>query len=224
MKKLTKGKKTILALFLVAIAFITCSTLSSHYQKKHELEKLIEKQQILKTDEDIYKRKLQEEYIKVERLERNISNKTQLIVLSENGVIDVFHDKTPENNKYIEWLIDSNIRLYVYYTAILSIPTDDIFVFYNEEERKINISYDLDKINVSAINIDNITSENKTSIFGQHYSSREITALTLIATDRVKEEIAKDDGLTVLAKINLETYLRNLAYSMGVVNVSVKER
>lgn len=220
MKKTAKTRKTILVLCLILIAFIT----HTYFFNKGSLKQKYYQLEVEKTEEEYTKKIMEQKSIMVKRIAESISSEVEIVVLKENGRIKLFHDKTPKNNKYIEWVIDSNISLNVYYTAILTINTDSIKVSYDSTEDKINIVYDIDKIEIKAINIDNILSETNKGIFGEKYSENEVTALTLVATDRIKEEIAKDKGLKYLASMNLESYLRNLSYQLGVFNVNVFQK
>jgi len=221
MKKLVRIWKLFLVLCLILIAFIT----KSYFNNKNDSEKEIKQnQEVLEQDMDFTKKMLEDRSMKVKRVAESISNEVEIIVLKETGNIKLFHDKTPENNKYIEWIMDSNITLDVYYTAILSINTKYIQVSYNESTDNINIIYDIEKIDVKSVNINNILSKTSNGIFGERYSAKEVSALTLIVTDKIKEEIVNDNSLKLLACISLEGYLRNLSYKMGLVNVSILQK
>lgn len=218
MKKLIRSRKLLLVLLIILIAFITkiCLFEKTEYQEKNW--------ELIEQDSKYYNDTLQDKSIKVKRVAESISKEIEIVVLKETGIIQLFHDKTPKNNKYIEWIIDSNITMKVYYTAILSIDTEEIKVRYDESEDKINIIYDLEKIKVSSVNIDNILSQTLKGVFGKQYSEKEITALTLIATNKIKEEISSNNNLKLIAGINLEEYLRNMAYKQRIFNVSIIQK
>ena len=218
MKKLVSSKKTILVLLLILIAFITKTYL---YEKTESQEKNWEP---IEQAGEQCEETLQDRSMKVKKVAECISKEVEIVVLKETGNIQLFHDKTPENNKYIEWIIDSNITMKVYYTAVLSIDTETIEVCYDESKERINIIYDLKKIKVSSVNIDNILSQTLKGVFGKQYSEKEVAALTLIATKKVREEISKDNNLKLLASLNLEEYLRTMAYKLGIFNVSIIQK
>lgn len=221
MRKLIKIRKIVLVLFFILIAFIT----KTYLVAKNESEKeLVEKQKMLEQDMAYTERMLQDRSMEIKKLSRSISNDVEIVVLKETGSIKLFHDKTPENNKYIEWIVDSNIALEVEYTAILTIDTGDIEVSYDASSDKINIIYDLEKIKVKSVNIDNILSETSKGIFGKVYSAKEVAALTLVATDKIKTEISNDSDLKKLASTNLEKYLKDLSYSLGTFNVNIVKK
>ena len=223
MKKHGRFRSIFLIIVITITAFIGTRFWLVDRKKEYNENTFEEKEQVLVEDAELAKKKINEEYLKTRRLRDSISNRIQIVVLTEKGSIEVLHDKTPENNKCIEWLVNSDIRLKVYYTAIFAIDTDCIMVEYNEIHDNIDVCYDLDKINVISVGIDNITSESKKSIFGSNYKPKEVTALTMIAKDKIKEEITDNNELIFLAKTNLESYLRNLACSMGIVDLSIKE-
>ena len=218
MKKLVRIRKVILVLFLILVAFITKTYL---FDKKESEKNVIEKQEILQQNMDYTKKIIDDSSMKLKKIRECISNEVQIVVLREIGIIELFHDKTPENNKYIEWAIDSNISLKVYYTAILTIGTENIQLSYDDNSDRINIVYDLEKIKVKSINVDNILSETSKGIFGNQYSAKETSALTLIATDKIKEKISNDDSLKHLASMNLEGYLTNLSYALEVYDINI---
>lgn len=212
MKKLVKVRKVTIVLLLILIAFITKAYLFNRYEFR---------QHIIKQDMDSTKKMIENNSVKVKRIVESISNQVEIVVLNEKGKIEIFHDKTPENNKYIEWMIDSNITLKIYYTAILTINVENIKVSYDEEKDIINIIYDLDKISIRSINIDNILLETSHGIFGQKYSPKEFSTLTFVATNKIKEELCLNDDIKYIAGVNLEKYLKDLSYDLRVFNVSV---
>lgn len=217
MKKLVRSRKGILVLLLILVAFITKTYLFSKNEEHENFEKVEYGIQ--------YEKKLiKDRSLDIQRISESISNEVEIVVLKETGNIQLFHDKTPDNNKYVEWIVDSNISLKVCYTATLSIDTKDIEVVYNEVDDKINIVYDLEMIKVTSINVDNILSETSKGIFGKHYSEKEVTALTLLATDKIKEQLTNDTNLKLLASINLEEYLRSMAYNLSIYDICILQK
>lgn len=216
MKSLVRIRRIILTvLLLMLIAFISKTYLFG----KHD--STVEKSELLQQDTEYDKKRLEDRTMQVKRISESISNEIEIVVLKEIGNIKLFHDKTPKNNKYIEWIIDSNITLKVYYTAIFTIDAESIEVYYDESVDKINIIYSAEKIKVKSVNIDDILSETSKGIFGKKYSENEVTALTLLVTDKIKEELANDESLKLFASINLEGYLNNMAYMLGIFNTNV---
>lgn len=215
MKKLIRGKRILLVLFLMLVAFIT----KTYLFNKPKLFQ--ENRQQLVQDTKSAKEVLEDESIKVKKVVERISKEVEMVVLKETGSIQLFHDKTPRNNKYIEWIIDSNITLKVYYTAILTIDTKNIDVYYDDSIGKINIVYDLEKIKVTSVNIDSMLSETTRGIFGRKYSENEVTILTFLATDKVKEKISNDCNLIYLACSNLENFFKNISYDLGILNINI---
>ena len=222
MKKLIKIRKLFAILCIISLAFIMVNIFKTYfYQGKDSKELVNSNEESLQIETEINKKILNENTLKANRLAHNISNETEIILLKESGSTLVFHDKTKENNKYLEWLIDSNICIKVYYTAMIAIERKEINVMLDNSRNIISINYDLDKIKLKSLNIDNIISETKRGLIGEIYSPDETIALTLIATDSIKNEISNDSGLLFIAQINLEEYIRNLAYSMGIFNLEI---
>jgi len=217
MKRLVKRRKGFLVLLLILVAFITMTYLFSKSEYYQNFEKL-------KYDTQYEKKLIVDRSLETQRISEQIANEIEIVVLKETGNIQLFHDKTPENNKYMEWIVDSNISLKVCYTATLSIDTKDIEIVYNEVNDKINIVYNSEMIRVTSINIDDILSETSKGLFGKQYSEKEVTTLTLLATDRIKEQLTNDTGLKLLASINLEEYLRNMAYNLRIYDICILQK
>jgi len=217
MKRLVRSRKVILVLLLILVAFITRTYLFRKNEDHENFEKL-------EYDTKYEKNLIADRSLEAQRISESISNEIEIVVLKETGNIQLFHDKTPENNKYIEWIIDSNISLKVCYTATLSIDTKYIEVVYNELDDKINIVYNLEMIKVTSINVDDILSETAKGIFGKQYSEKEVTALTLLTTNMIKEQLTNDTNLKLLASINLEEYLRNMAYNLRIYDICMLQK
>ena len=136
MKKLVRIRRIILAVvLLMLIAFIA----KTYFFGTHN--SIIEESKLVQQDAEYDKKRLEDRSMQVKRVSESISNEVEIVVLKEIGNISLFHDKTPKNNKYIEWIIDSNITLKVYYTAIFTIDAESIEVHYDESVDKINIIY-----------------------------------------------------------------------------------
>ena len=221
MKKLARKRGIILVLILVLMAFVT----------KTYLLKRFEMGDFSQEDDDLNCEKIElsdtifkEESIKVKKIAENISNEIEIIVLKEVGTFEIFHDRTPENNKYIEWVIDSNINIKIYYTAVLAIDTEYIDVIYDEFLDTINIIYDLQNIKVTAINIDDILISTNKGILGRKYSELETSSFILFATDKINKQILNNEGIKAIASINLQEYLRCVGYKLGIFNIKVVEK
>ena len=94
-----------------------------------------EKQVKIEISEDT-SAKLQEEITRrntmYTRYETTLSNQVELVLITENGKVDIFHDKTPENKWWLDWLIDSYVNLSSDYELILTIPTEAIYTSIDE--------------------------------------------------------------------------------------------
>jgi len=220
MKKLIRNKRVILAVIIIVIAFVTKTYLFNTAKSEDSKEN----QQVLDTETQYTKKILRDETLNVERIVESISEEIELVVLKEKGSIEIFHDKTPKNNRWVEWLVDSNINFRVYYTASLSMCTKSIEVYYDKNTDNINIIYDPNEIKVNSINIDNILSETSRSLFGKKYSEKEVSALTLLANEKIRETVSDDQSLNNLACMNLEGYLREIVYKLRIYNVNIMKK
>ncbi len=220
MKKLARKRGIILVSILILMAFVT----STYLLKKYEMGDFSKEDDLngekIELSDTIFK----DESIKVKKIAENISNEIEIIVLKETGTLEIFHDKTPENNKYIEWAVDSNINIKIYYTAILAVDTEYIDVIYDEYLDTINIIYDLQNIKITAINIDEILIDTNKGILGKKYSEIETSSFILFATDKIKNQILNSEGIKTIASINLQEHLRSVGYKLGIFNIKVVEK
>lgn len=178
----------------------------------------------LQVDADIKKKLLEENSEKQQRFQEALNEDVEIVVLKETGNIEVFHDKTAETNKYIKWLNYSNVNLKLYYTASLSIEVKDIEITMDSETGELYICYPKDRIKLSSINVDNINIRCEKGIIGKNYSPNEITSLTLIAKERVEENINNDNSMKLSAENNLNSHIRMLAHKVGINDVKIEAK
>lgn len=178
----------------------------------------------LQVDADIKKKLLEENSEKQQRFQEALNEDVEIVVLKETGNIEVFHDKTAETNKYIKWLNYSNVNLKLYYTASLSIEVKDIEIAMDSGTGELYICYPKDRIKLSSINVDNINIRCEKGIIGKNYSPNEITSLTLIAKERVEENINNDNSMKLSAENNLNSHIRMLAHKVGINDVKIEAK
>ena len=149
----------------------------------------------------------------------SINNDVALTILRTSGKITLSHDKTPENNQWLEWLINSDIKVYAEYETAFTIETNMIKTSIDEESGVVTISYDPDDIKLSFVDIKDISTSNNKSIFGSSYSPSQVAALESIARDDIEKYTDSDSNKRQAAK-NLEMYFSTLSYNYGVtINV-----
>lgn len=152
----------------------------------------------------------------------NINNDVALTVLRTSGKITLSHDKTPENNQWLEWLINSDIKVYAEYETAFTIETNLIKTSINEEDGTVTIAYDPDDIKLSFVDIKEISTSNNKSIFGSSYTPSQVAALENIAHDDI-EKYTNSDANKRQASRNLEMYFSTMSYNYGVT-IKVEEQ
>lgn len=217
------AKKVLVVLCVIIMAFIMYEILVQNNSENIQNE-IVQNEEKLKTDADLTKEIVQKNLEKVTRIQEMIDTEPEIVVLKEKGHMILEHDKVKEKNKLIDWLVFSGIEINVKYTASLSISSSDIDIYFDEESENINIILDTQKIKLHAINIDDIILCTKKGLIAKGYSPSEVTALTMIAKEKIEEQISNDSGLMFLAEMNLKSYVQNLAYSMGIFNVEIVQK
>lgn len=168
-----------------------------------------------KLDEQILREKID----KSNRFVKNISNQTEIILLCENGKFEIRHDRTPENNKFKEWLINAELTMKLDYHTIFSIKSKDI-KFDITEDGSVITTYDTSKIVIRAIEISNVTLVQKASVFGTKYKPTEVAALEKIAKEKIFEQTYNDENISKASE-NLKIFINDLAQKFGVENISI---
>lgn len=221
-RKVTKT----LVLFLVFSVIISTNFFGLFNQKGKVSDEKTQEQKIAeaiaienqrKLDEQILKEKI----VKANNFIKNVSNEIEILLLSENGEHTIFHDRTPENNWYSEWLNNAQLTIKLDYRTIFSIKTKDID-FNVTPKGSVDVNYDASKIDITAIDISNVLPEQKVSIFGQEYKPTEVTALENIAKQEIKEETYNNANI-LAASSNLKSYISNLATDFGVDDINITE-
>lgn len=164
---------------------------------------------------------LQREIQKAQSFVENINNDIALTILRTSGKVKLSHDKTPKNNKWTEWLFNSDIDVYANYSTAFTIEINDITSKIGDDA-SVTLTFDEDDIDVTFIDLtDFYTSTNK-SIFGSAYTPSQVAAFEQIARDTIYEKTKTEDNLKQ-SKINLVNYFTTLAKDYDVkVNVVEK--
>lgn len=217
MRKLKKIGKVFLSLIMViSLAFCAWTI----FKPKEEVSTRKTEEEV-QAEVNINEKILQEELEKSKRLVEQVYSDTEIILLEEKGRYTLFHDRTPNDNYWTEWLVNSEISFVVDYTAILSIETKKIKFSVNENEQQAE--YNVEDIRVKAVNIDDITPITNKSLFGRSYLPTEISALTIIATEDIKNEIMSDIPTIFLANQNLKYFITNTALKFRIFNINIIE-
>lgn len=170
-------------------------------------------------DVELEERLLKDKMEAAKNLVTSINNDVALTILRTSGKITLSHDKTPENNQWLEWLINSDIKVYAEYETAFTIETNMIKTSIDEESGVVKITYDPDDIKLSFVDIKDISTSNNKSIFGNSYTPSQVTALENIARDDIEKYTNSDSNKRQAAR-NLEMYFSTLSYNYGVtINV-----
>ena len=218
-------KTTVFKIMVVTVCLIFVVVLFRNCIPQQTSKSVNELQQTTNVilSENLLQKEYEQNLEKVRNFERVINSDIEIIALEVTDSYTVFHERGEDS--VLDLLFGSSITLDVLYTVILSIPTSAIDINYdkNASENKFNISYDSSKIAIKSIQIDNLQTFDEYGIFAKKYLPEEMAVLTLVATDMIQEEIGQDEMLYLLAKQNIEGYLRIQAYVLHVFDISISE-
>ena len=131
------------------------------------------------------------------------------------------HDKTPANNKWTEWLFNSDIKVYADYKTAFTIETK-LIQSQIDQNGTVTLKYDPRDIELSFIDITDFTTSENKSIFGSSYKPDQVAAFESIAREKIQEKTSNETNKKQ-AKLNLENYLKSLADSYNIkVNIIEK--
>lgn len=216
MKRLFKKLLFILIFVMLgALMSLIYQYIQYNNQQTDELKEEVQAQ----TNVDLQEELLKKEIEKAEDFVENLNNNIALTVLRTSGKITLSHDKTPENNAWTEWLFNSDIKLYANYTTAFTIECNNITTKI-DENANVLISYNSSDINLSSIDITDISSSENKSIFGSTYTPDQTLALEQIARDRIFENSNNEKNI-LQAKINLENFLNTCSKNFDV-NIQIQ--
>ena len=113
------GKKVfhvLLFVILVLGVFLGYQFYKYKNQEVNELKREIQAQD----NADLQKELLDKQVENAKNYVKEVDNNVALTILRTSGKITLSHDKTPANNKWTEWLFNSDIKVYAdYKTASL---------------------------------------------------------------------------------------------------------
>lgn len=218
MKKIFKKVFHVL-LFVMLLAGVFLGYQYIQYKNKevNDLQREIQAQ----NDADLQKELLDRQIENAKNYVNEINNNVALTVLRTSGKITLSHDKTPQNNKWTEWLFNSDIKVYANYKTAFTIETDKIKSEIGEDGT-VTLTYDPRDIELSFIDITDFTTSANKSIFGSSYSPEQVAAFESIARDNIQEKTNNKTNQKQ-AESNLLNYLNGLADSYGIkINIVEK--
>lgn len=218
MKKIFKKVFHVL-LFVMLLAGVFLGYQYIQYKNKevNDLQREIQAQ----NDADLQKELLDRQIENAKNYVNEINNNVALTVLRTSGKITLSHDKTPQNNKWTEWLFNSDIKVYANYKTAFTIETDKIKSEIGEDGT-VTLTYDPRDIELSFIDITDFSTSANKSIFGSSYSPEQVAAFESIARDNIQEKTNNKTNQKQ-AESNLLNYLNGLADSYGIkINIVEK--
>ncbi len=206
-------KKVVKILLIVAIIFVIFLGYQFiQYKNQEKNEDVLEEQSSI--DVDFQEELLEEKMQAAKNLVTEINNNVALTILRTSGKITLSHDKTPENNQWLEWLINSDIKVYATYQTAFTIESNLIKATINDDA-SVTITYNPKDIVLNFIDIQDISTSNNKSIFGSSYTPQQVAALENIARKDIYEYTNSDTNINQ-AKKNLEMYLTTEAFNYGI--------
>ena len=116
------GKKVfhvLLFVILVLGVFLGYQFYKYKNQEVNELKREIQAQD----NADLQKELLDKQVENAKNYVKEVDNNVALTILRTSGKITLSHDKTPANNKWTEWLFNSDIKVYADYKTAFTIET-----------------------------------------------------------------------------------------------------
>lgn len=218
MKKIFKKVFHVL-LFVMLLAGVFLGYQYIQYKNKevNDLQREVQAQ----NDADLQKELLDRQIENAKNYVSEINNNVALTVLRTSGKVTLSHDKTPQNNKWTEWLFNSDIKVYANYKTAFTIETNKIKSEIGEDGT-VTLTYDPRDIELSFIDITDFTTSANKSIFGSSYSPEQVAAFESIARDNIQEKTNNKTNQKQ-AESNLLNYLNSLADSYGIkINIVEK--
>lgn len=148
----------------------------------------------------------------VKRFVDSLNTETEIILLTEYGTSEL--DGSKVGNDWLAWITTSDITIHTKYKASMSIATEDINLFYNDNV--VYATYTISSINIHAIEILDKHYLKDYGIFSPGFNDSEIIAMEKILVDDIKSSIIGDINNVNKARESLETYLYQLAETTGI--------
>lgn len=154
----------------------------------------------------------------VNRIINSISTQTEIVLLKEYGSTSATYYKSV---KPFTFLTESSVTLNVDYEVILSVPTNKIRVYHDNEN--IMITYLPSDIKITAVEITDESIQRQRDLFAGNMSDDEIIALKKELIAKIKEEVITDKSILGNAEQSLKLHLLELSNSLGV-KVTIQSR
>ncbi len=216
MKKIFKKVfHVLLFVLLLAGIFLGYQYIKYKNQEVNELKREVQAQD----NADLQRELLNKEIENAKNYVKEVDNNVALTVLRTSGKITLSHDKTPANNKWTEWLFNSDIKVYADYKTAFTIETK-LIQSQIDQNGTVTLKYDPRDIELSFIDITDFTTSENKSIFGSSYKPDQVAAFESIARGKIQEKTSNETNKKQ-AKLNLENYLKSLADSYNITVIII---
>lgn len=149
-----------------------------------------------------------------DRLIEAIHCDIEYVVYSEEGTYYAYHNRDASAREVKKWLVGSEMRVRMDYQTVFVLSTEDIALQNNAGV--VTITYDPEDIHMKAFEVKQVIPEEQQGLFGKAYTTEELTALVETATERTKQTVQADAGITVLSCEAFEQHMYELAETFGV--------
>jgi len=215
-------KKFFKKLFLFLIVILICIGVTSFIQYKKELANKEKREQEARIEKEFQEKLLGKNLENANNYISEVNNNTSIVVLRVNGKLTLSHDKTPKNNKWTEWLFNSDITIFADYNTAFTIESKKLESKISDDGKSVTISYNPNDIILSYIDITDFTTSENKSIFGSAYNPEQVAALEQISREKIKEEVNTEENIGK-AQENLENYLKETSQKYNIkINIIKK--
>lgn len=216
---MSRNKKKLLVvlafIFLLALCFVLIwGNLMSQYTKQKQQKEALQQQLLNEEDVELQEQLMKAQAEKAKLLVNDIKAQDVISLLKVQGSIEVSNDKTPDNNPWTDWLINSQISVNVQYTSYFSLDVKN--VDFSIQKSSITVQYKKEDIFISAVNVDKLIPSEKRSILGKQYTPDETSALILLATQKVKDPSEASDDLKSKASEQFQAIMNDFAEKFDV--------
>lgn len=208
----------ILVAFLIRLGVILNYSNQKRLDVKQQAEEELIKENQVEIEKEIMEDNLKKSQIFISQLKAD----PEIVVLDQEGYITIKDDKTPDNNHFSEWLINSEISLKVYFKAKVAIKQEDVLIK-AKNNGKVNVTFSKKDFFVSSIEIEKIVPVEKRSIFGNEYTPAETSALVLLCQDKIKLDLEKNDELKQKAEDSFKKFITDVANRVELASINVIE-
>lgn len=216
---MSRNKKKLLVvlafIFLLVLCFVLIwGNLMSQYTKQKQQKEALQQQLLNEEDVELQEQLMKAQAEKAKLLVSDIKAQEVISLLKVQGSIEVSNDKTPDNNPWTDWLINSQISVNVQYTSYFSLDVKN--VDFSIQKSSITVQYKKEDIFISAVNVDKLIPSEKRSILGKQYTPDETSALILLATQKVKDSSEASDDLKSKASEQFQAIMNDFAEKFDV--------